>query len=100
GPRLWFNLHFGDRFSLENTYSWSTSAIGYDATQPDGSTTRVEGALDMRQLTGGVRVDLIALGSDQVNLYTRGGYGWLWYRASQPTWNGAPVNTAAVTRGH
>jgi hypothetical protein len=80
GPRLWFNLYFGEHFSLENTFSWATGTLRYDITAADGATLGVvRGDLYMRQLTGGLRYDLVSMANQAVRLYARTGYGWLWY---------------------
>jgi hypothetical protein len=80
GPRLWFNLYFGERFSFENTFSWATGRIGYDVVGGDGTALgSVRGDLYMRQLTGGLRYDLVSVADQALRLYARGGYGWLWY---------------------
>jgi hypothetical protein len=101
GPRFWFNLHLGEHFSLENTYSWTTSAISYVAVHPNGSKTLVSGSLDMRQLTGGARYDLLRLmHSEQTQLYARAGYGWLWYRARDQRIDGLSSLQLPVERGH
>jgi hypothetical protein len=80
GPRLWFNLYFGQRFSLENTFSWATGGVAYDVVTADGATLgSVRGDLYMRQLTGGIRYDLVAIANEALRVYARGGYGWLSY---------------------
>ncbi|MEX2152058.1 MAG: hypothetical protein WD825_01895 [Gemmatimonadaceae bacterium] len=99
GPRFWFNLHFGDHFSLENTYSWSTSDIAYDASNASG-TWPVTGSLEMRQLTGGIRYDVLEIGSEDAHIYARGGYGWLWYRASDERINGQPSGISHEREGY
>jgi hypothetical protein len=99
-PRFWFDLYFGEHFSFENTFSWSTSDIRYDARHANGATTRVSGALEMRQLTGGARYDIIPLFTEHAQLYARGGYGWLWYRASGEELNGVPSGSAATSKGY
>lgn len=82
GVRFWFNLYFSERFSVENTYSGATSDLSlYVAgTAADGLLLRTA-SLEMRQLTGGVRYDLIPVAREPAQLYTRVGYGWLWYHA-------------------
>lgn len=80
GPRLWFNLHFGERFSLENTFSWSTGDIGVDVRDREGGALgTLRGRLLTRQLTGGIRYDLASAADYALRLYGRAGYGWLWY---------------------
>ena len=73
GHRLWFNLYFGEHFAVENTYSWSFSNIAVHS-----STSQITGRLAMRQMTGGIRYELVPLFNESLQLYGRGGYGWLW----------------------
>jgi len=100
GPRFWFNLHFGEHFSFENTYSWLASDIRYDTKRAGGATSVVSGTLQMRQLTGGIRYDLVPLLDRHVQLYGRAGYGWLSYRAANERIDGAALGNAAVSRGY
>jgi hypothetical protein len=81
GPRVWFNLYFGERLSVENTFSWTTGgSVAYDVRDGTGSTVGVvRGAFRMRQLTGGLRYDVGALRDQALRFYGRAGYGWLWY---------------------
>jgi hypothetical protein len=95
GRRLWFNLYFGEHFAVENTYSWSFSDIAVRS-----SASQIAGRLAMRQLTGGIRYELVPLGSENLQLYSRAGYGWLWYRATNLRANGMPTGTDDVQGGH
>jgi hypothetical protein len=101
GPRLWFNLYFRERFSLENTFSWGRGDVGVDVRQSDGrSLASLRGTLSMRQLTGGIRYDVAAVADQTLRLYARGGYGWLWYegrgfRLGGPTADAALQNPTA-----
>src|SRR5206468_12171570 len=74
GARVWFNLYFGERLSLENTYSVGTSDIGYQFTPSTGGAAHVTGTLAMKQLTGGVRYDAFRQGNGSLRLYGRAGY--------------------------
>jgi hypothetical protein len=89
GSRLWLSIFFHDRFALENTFSWQTSAIGRGG---------VNATLEMRQLTGGVRYTPIAARDEVFHLYVRGGYGWLWYEANDV--RGAPGAPGSMRDGH
>lgn len=94
GRRLWLNLYFGEHFAVENTYSWSFSDIAVRST-----TSGVAGRLAMRQLTGGVRYELVPLFNENIQLYGRAGYGWLWYRATNLRANGVSTGAPEVTGG-
>jgi hypothetical protein len=54
----------------------------------------------MRQLTGGIRYELVPLSGESVQLYSRAGYGWLWYRASDLRADGAPTGTYEIIGGN
>lgn len=98
GPRLGLSIFFRDRFALENTYSWQQSTIGYDLIDTQGKRAgSVTAALEMRQLTGGVRYSPYSAFDEAIQLYLRAGYGWLWYEASDPRL--ASANIAAPPRG-
>ena len=101
GPRLWFNLYFSDRFSVENTLSWSSTQLSYqvdDAQQQPIAT--VSGALLLRELTGGFRYDLASLGHESVQLYARTGYGWSWYSLSDLRLDAALIDSAGGRGGY
>ena len=95
GRRLWFDLYFGDHFAVENTYSWSFSDVAVRS-----GASQITGRLAMRQLTGGIRYELVPLGSENLQLYSRVGYGWLWYRATNLRANAAPTGTDELQGGH
>lgn len=83
-PRVGISIFFRDRFALENTYSWQQSTIGYDLIDAQGAVAgRVTAALEMRQLTGGIRLSPYSAFDQALQLYLRAGYGWLWYEASE-----------------
>jgi hypothetical protein len=101
GPRLWFNLYFSDRFSVENTFSWSATDLSYEideATQQPIAT--VSGALLVRELTGGFRYDLASFADESVQLYTRAGYGWTWYSLSNLRLDAAVMDSAGGHGGY
>ena len=84
GTRLWFDLSLTERLALENTFSWSVSAISYALPEDMGAgLPAVRGRLSMRQLTGGLRYIAQSTSDDAVQFYIRAGYGWLSYRADQ-----------------
>ena len=82
GSRIGFNLYFGERFSLENSYALGTSDAAYRLASGAGETANVTGALQMRQLTGGIRYDAFRQHDGTLRMFGRAGYGWLSYRAS------------------
>jgi len=100
GARLWFNLYFGERLSLENTYSVATSDVAYDLGVPDGASHRVVGSLLMRQLTGGLRYDGFRQRSGALRMYARAGYGWLSYRADDLRIDSTPLDLTSIKGGH
>ena len=91
GTRLWLDLFFYDRFALENSFSWHRSQISRDAAQ-------VTGALQLQQLTGGIRYSVLSIGDEMLHGYVRGGYGWLRYATSDVRLRGTPVQ--GVHGGH
>jgi hypothetical protein len=100
GTRLWFNLYFGERLSVENTYSVAGSEIAYDLLLANGTSHRVTGTMLMRQLTGGLRYDVFRQRSGSLRLYARAGYGWLSYRADAMRIDSTPLALAHVRGGH
>jgi hypothetical protein len=83
GTRFWLNLFFHDRFALENSYSWQHSQVSRDG-------GAVIGALDLRQLTGGMRYSALSAGDETLHGYVRAGYGWLRYETSDVYVRGVP----------
>jgi hypothetical protein len=100
GARLWFNLYFGERFSLENTYSVATSHVSYDLLNSSGESIPIAGVLSLHQLTGGVRYDVFRQRGGSLRMYTRAGYGWLSYRATGLTADAVPLTVAEVRGGY
>lgn len=73
GQRLWFDLYFGSRLALENTFAWSSSSARYGSR---GSSTLAHAPVTYRQLTGGARLNLTGRETGVFQLFARGGYGW------------------------
>lgn len=74
GERLWFDLYFGNRLALENSFAWSSSAARYGRSSVARTTARAP--VTHRQLTGGARVNLTGRETGVFQLFARGGYGW------------------------
>jgi hypothetical protein len=101
GPRLWFDLHFGRRFLVENTYSQSTSTLEYMIRDGAGTTAgTVSGRLDFKELTGGFRYSPVVLYGDAIQLYGRAGYGWTWYTLRDVTVDRQPLAGTRVKGGY
>jgi len=94
GPRLWFNLFYGPRFSLENTFAWDTSSLSYTAVGGGGGGSRlgtVRGRLVLTELTGGFRFSAVNAWDQTLQLYLRGGYAWTRYSVRDVSVNGVPL---------
>ena len=100
GTRIGFNLYFGERFSLENSYSLGTSDAAYELAPATGQTANVTGILQMRQLTGGLRYDAFRRHDGTLRMFGRGGYGWLSYRASSLAVSSVPLARPEVRGGY
>lgn len=80
GPSLWFNLYFGDRLALENSYSWSTDDVRYRIAESAGGTVGVVGGtLKLAELDGGISYSLTSQPSRFLDTHVRAGYGWTRY---------------------
>ena len=100
GSKIGFNLYFGERFSLENSYALGTSDAQYDFMPEGGETAKVSGMLQMRQLTGGLRYDAFRQHDGTFRMFARAGYGWLSYRASALAVSSAPLARPEVRGGY
>ena len=80
GARAWLTLHYGPRFSLQNTYARSKSVLSYGVLGADSSFLgEVRGTLDMKEITGGFRYRLASGFGDATQLFAGAGWGWTWY---------------------
>ena len=100
GTRIGFNLYFGERFSLENSYALGTSDAGYALASDAGETANVTGILQMRQLTGGLRYDAFRQHDGSFRMFARSGYGWLSYRAGSLAVSSMPLARPEVRGGY
>ena len=79
-PNLWFNLYFGERFALENSYAWSVSRIHYGVRDPGGGPVgRVGGTLKLQELSGGISYAISPDKRRLIEPHLRAGYGWTRY---------------------
>jgi hypothetical protein len=100
GYRIWLQLHYGDRLSIENTLSVDTSQLNYAIRDGAGAIVRkVSGILAMRQLTSGIRLDR-QLFRDGVRGFVRAGYAWTWYEVDHATLDGRRLATKRTRGGH
>ena len=101
GPSLWFNLFFGDRFALENSYAWSVDRVSY---RIDGSEGRaiatVGGTLKLAELNGGISYSLAAQRSGFLDTHLRAGYGWTRYSVEEVSLSGAQTRIGGVHGGY
>ena len=100
GTRFGFNLYFGERFSLENSYALGTSEAAYDLVSETGEKANVTGMLQLRQLTGGLRYDAFRQNDGSFRMFGRGGYGWLSYRASTLAAGSFPLAQPEIRGGY
>ena len=101
GSRAWFNVYFGPRVSLENTFDYGASDVSYLAKTGSGETVgRVGGRLHVRELTGGINYRLTSPSQKWLRLYGRAGYAWTDYTLSGVTVNGQPTGEPRVQGGH
>ena len=77
---------------------WSPESFSDVAVR--SSSSKITGRLAMRQLTGGIRYELAPVFGENVQLYSRAGYGWLWYRARNLRANGVATGTYEVLGGN
>ena len=100
GKRLGFNLYFGERFSLENSYGVGTSDAAYELGSGAGEKNDVTGILQMRQLTGGLRYDAFRQHDGSFRMFGRAGYGWLSYRVNDLAVSSLPLTRTEVHGGY
>jgi hypothetical protein len=101
GSRIWLNLYYGPRISVENTFALGTGEVSYaveDAAHRP--VAMVAGTLDTRELTGGVTYRLPPTTSEALRLYLRGGYAWTDYSLHAVTLNAAPLPDADRRGGY
>lgn len=101
GPSLWFNLYFGDRLALENSYAWSVDRVRYRIAGPDGRTIGgVGGALKLAELDGGLSYSLVAQRAGFLDTHVRAGYGWTRYSVEDVRLNGGQASLGGVHGGY
>jgi hypothetical protein len=101
GYRIWFDLSLTEHLALENTFAWSVSTISSSLSSDSPTPPSVLGGrLTMHQLTGGLRYAVRSMSDDAVQLYVRGGYGWLHYRADQLQSDSVSLVTRVVRGGY
>jgi hypothetical protein len=100
GTRAWFNVHFGPRISIENTVGYGLSTVSYTVEGDQGqSLGLITGALDTREVTGGINYRLTPPQRKYVRLYARAGYGWTSYRLTRVTVGDAAPDAELRVRG-
>ena len=101
GPSLWFNLYFGDRFALENSYAWSVDRVRYRIAGPDGRAIgSVGGTLKLAELDGGLSYSLVAQRAGFLDTHLRAGYGWTRYSVEDVRLNGGQSSLGGVHGGY
>ena len=84
GLRASLSLHYGPRFTVQNTLARSTSRLAYAVLDADADPIgELEGALDMTEVTGGFRYRLIEGFGGMAELSAGAGWGWTWYDLRQ-----------------
>jgi hypothetical protein len=90
--RAVLNLFFGRMLSAENTLTLSNAKLSYDdGSVSDGDAARASGILELRELTGGYRLNAWTTNDDALQFYARGGYGYTWYKLTRVSIDGQPV---------
>ena len=101
GSRAWFNLHYGSRLTLENSFAYSAARVWYPI---EGTGRRrlaeVSGELYTRELTGGLTYRLPPTPNEAIRLYSRAGYAWTSSSLGSVTLNGQPFADADVKVGY
>ncbi len=93
GMRAWINLHYGPRFSVQNTFARSTSRLRYSMLDADSSFLGdVAGTLELKEITGGFRYRVRSAFGEAAQLFTGAGWGWTWYRVDDVGFRGANLD--------
>lgn len=102
GLRLWFNLHYGERIAIENTFAIDTSILSYQTRNRTNAayTGRVSGRMILRELTGGVRYNVLTRFHRVAQLHARLGYGWTSYRVDDQALNGTSIGIGRREGGY
>ena len=101
GSRAWFNLYYGSRLSMENSFAYSVARVYYPVWSGTGARLgEVSGRLYTRELTGGITYRLFPMPTDVVRFYGRVGYGWTSTSVRGVNVNGIDVPNAAVDAGY
>jgi hypothetical protein len=78
-PRVALDMHIGRSLFLENSFSRGAAAVRYSGTNADAGDVTLDGTLDMRQFTAGLRSPLSWPATRNSQAFARLGYGWTWY---------------------
>lgn len=99
GQRIWFNIFYGRRLSVENTYGWSDAILTFQppASSPS-ATPGLTGTIDLKELTSGFRVNTFGTNDDVVQFYGRGGWGYNWYELREFAVNGIARSNVSSQR--
>ena len=92
-PLAWWwqvNFYLGNRFVTQNTLLHSRSRLGIVATGVSQTEHRSETELNLWEYAGSFRYDLK---TGAFRPYLKLGYGWIWYRAENSTFDGEPLPT-------
>jgi hypothetical protein len=101
GSRAWFNLYYGPRLSMENSFAYSVARVSYPITTESGDPlAAVSGRLYTRELTGGITYRIPPTLSDVVRLYGRAGYGWTSTSLGNAALDGRPLPNTSVDAGY
>ena len=92
GFRARVNIHYGTRFSVQNTYVHSRSRMRYSVIDRDSvALGTVQGTLTLQEITGGFRHVLTPLLHESIQLFIGGGWGWTWYDVDDVSFGATPV---------
>jgi hypothetical protein len=85
-------LHYGPKLVTENTFSVSQRVLTAVTQGGAGDDVMsVRGIIDMKELTGGFRYNVLQSNGRQLQAFSRVGWGWAWYNVRDVTIDGAPV---------
>ena len=91
GVRVGIALHYGEKVSIENTFSINESVIGAQWQHEEtGPMDNVNADIKIHDLTGGFRYSVVRSKQGSWHGFLKAGYGWAWYDISNLHVNGQP----------
>ena len=78
--RFQINLFYGRKLSVENSLTFGDAELAYNESDNTGKHASGSGTLAFRELLGGFRLNAWSTNDNAMQFYTRGGYGYSWYK--------------------